>query len=195
MEGLQGDAYDKRLHEIATQYFSTIHKHIRSVDSSHLIFGDRFNGNKAVPDVVLEAMRPYVDAVSIQYFCGPSEADRSQMVSVFTRAQAAAGKPVMNIDLGNWTGTQLNPERSSGLASQAERGRDYAASLGALVEHPWFVGWQWCAYVENLARGWGLKDPWDNPYEDFVGPVRKFNFDVVERHKHQIEALAKSRGA
>ena len=28
---------------------------------------------------------------------------------------------------------------------------------------PWFAGWHWCAYVENTGRGWGLKDPRDEP--------------------------------
>ena len=33
----------------------------------------------------------------------------------------------------------------------------------------------WCAYVENTARGWGIKDPWDEPYSEFIDPVGEFN--------------------
>lgn len=37
------------------------------------------------------------------------------------------------------------------------------------------MGWHWCAHVENTARGWNLKDPWDEPNKDFVDPVSDFN--------------------
>jgi hypothetical protein len=39
----------------------------------------------------------------------------------------------------------------------------------------------WCAYVENTARGWGIKDRWDEPYRNFVGPVNGVNKRVYER--------------
>lgn len=36
----------------------------------------------------------------------------------------------------------------------------------------------WLALVENTARGWGLKDPWDEPYVDMVDRVRKLNKSI-----------------
>jgi hypothetical protein len=30
----------------------------------------------------------------------------------------------------------------------------------------------WCSYLENPARGWRIKDPWDQPYADFVEPAK-----------------------
>ena len=44
--------------------------------------------------------------------------------------------------------------------------------LQILLDEPWFAGWHWCGYVENTGgRGWGLKDPWDEPYrcDDYHG--------------------------
>jgi hypothetical protein len=83
--------------------------------------------------------------------------------------------------MGNCTATKLNPNRSTGLASQAERGANYVESISVLLKEPWFIGWHWCAYVENPARGWGIKDPWDEPYQDFVVPVTEFNKQVYEK--------------
>jgi hypothetical protein len=174
-EGLSGDAYDKKLFETATKYYQTITEHIRRADPNHLILGDRYNGNKIVPEPVLEAMKPFVDLLSVQYFCGPTEADRQAMVEKFIGWQRITEKPVVNADIGNWTATKLNPHRASKLASQRERGLDYIASIGALLDQPWFIGWHWCAYLENVERGWGAKDPWDEPYQDFVGLVTEFN--------------------
>jgi hypothetical protein len=41
-------------------------------------------------------------------------------------------------------------------------------------------GWHWCGYIENLNRGWGMKDPWDEPYTDYVDPVADFNRTVYD---------------
>ena len=188
MEGLTGDRYDNRLNEIATQYYKTVAGHIRKHDKNHLIFGDRFNGNKGFPEPVLDAMSKYVDAIPIQYFCGPTNENREEMIAVYAKANRITQKPLMNVDIGNWTATTKNPERASGLASQADRGRNYAASLEVLTEQSWFIGWQWCGYIENLARGWGIKDPWDNPYEDFVQYIRGSNHDAVVRHAKKFNS-------
>ncbi|HXO96605.1 MAG TPA: hypothetical protein VN857_08480 [Chthoniobacterales bacterium] len=151
-------------------------KHIRTYDQNHLILGDRYNGNKGIPTPVLKAMQPFVDVLSIQYLSGKSMADHMTMRNAFVEWQEITGKPVLNADMGNWTATKLNPNRSSGgLASQAERGKNYVESVSVLLKEPWFVGWHWCASVENTARGRGIKDPWDEPYQDFVGPIAEFN--------------------
>ena len=83
-------------------------------------------------------------------------------------------------DIGNWAPTKLNPHRIgdpsgrlAGLDSHAERARHYIETISALVAQPWFLGFHWCAYVENKARGWGIKDPWDNAYEEFTVPDAK----------------------
>jgi hypothetical protein len=154
---------------------------IREVDPNHLILGDRYNGNKGLPEPVLAAMTPYVDVLSIQYFCGPGENDRAEMLETFLSGQRITGKPVINADIGNWTATELNPKRATGLRTQAARAGNYIESISTLLHQPWFIGWHWCAYVENTARGWGMKDPWDEPYADFVDPVQRFNRAAVEQ--------------
>lgn len=181
LEGLGEKERDEKLFDIATKYYATIAKHIRAYDSNHLILGDRFNGNKGIPEPVLEAMKPFVDVLSIQYFTGADSDSHRQMKEDFARWHEASGKPVINADLGNWTSTELNPNRVSDIETQAGRGSDYVGAVGELLSEPWFIGWHWCAYVENTARGWGIKDPWDEPYEDFVNPVRDFNRGVYER--------------
>ncbi|MEZ5666114.1 MAG: agarase [Alphaproteobacteria bacterium] len=179
-EGLSGKAYDTKLYDVASKYYETMVKHIRRYDRNHLILGDRYNGNKGIPTPVLEAMKPFVDVLSIQYFSGPNIEDHVAMRDAFAGWQEICGKPVLNADLGNWCATKLNPNRSTGLGSQAERGSNYVESITELLKAPWFVGWHWCSYVENTARGWGIKDPWDEPYQDFIGPVAAFNKRVYE---------------
>ena len=84
-------------------------------------------------------------------------------------------------DIGIWAPTELNPHRTSGIADQRGRGEDYVAAVSAVLDEPWFLGWHWCAYVENTGRGWRMKDPWDEPYSDFVDPVTAFNTSTSNR--------------
>ena len=181
LKGLDEDNRDQKLFELASKYYETITRHIRSYDPNHLILGDRYNGNKGIPEPVLEAMKPFVDVLSVQYFSESTPEGRRQMREDLARWHEQSGKPVINADIGNWTPTTLNPNRVSGIESQGERAEDYMAAIGELIQAPWFLGWHWCAYVENTARGWGIKDPWDEPYRDFVGPVSEFNKGIYEK--------------
>ena len=175
--GITGDAYDTKLFDVASKYYETITKHIRRYDSNHLILGDRYHANKGIPTQVLLAMKPFVDVLSLQYYSGARIEDHIRMRDSFATWQEITGKPVINADIGNWIAT---PNRKTGLSSQAERGANYEESLALLLKEPWFLGWHWCAYVENLSRGWGIKDPWDEPYREFVEPITAFNKSVYD---------------
>lgn len=53
------------LRMIAHNYFDMMYSAVVSVDTNHLIFGDRINFSTIIPEVV-EEMSPYVDAFAIQ---------------------------------------------------------------------------------------------------------------------------------
>jgi hypothetical protein len=188
LKSLHGDARNQKLYDVASRYYETITRHIRCYDPNHLVLGDRYNGNKGIPEAVLRAMQPHVDVFSVQYFTEPTDESRRAMRADLARWHEITGKPVINADLGNWAPTELNPHRTSGLDSQAERGEDYVAAVGAIVDEPWLVGWHWCGYVENVGgRGWGVKDPWDEPYEELVHRMRDFNAAVYERGRRPVD--------
>ena len=181
LKGLDEAARNEKLYEVASKYYETITKHIRNYDPNHLILGDRYNGDKGIPGPVLDAMQPFVDVLSVQYFGNGGPEGHQQMKEDLARWHAQTGKPVINADIGNWTPTILNPNRVSDVESQGDRAQDYVDAIGSLIQEPWFLGWHWCAYVENTARGWGIKDPWDEPYRDFIDPVKEFNKDIYEK--------------
>lgn len=183
LKGLDSAAREEKLFDVATKYYQTITKHIRAYDPNHLILGDRYNGNKGIPDPVLEAMTPFVDVLSVQYFTAPTDESRQQMRDDFARWHEKTGKPVLNADIGNWAPTKLNPHRISGIPDQVGRADDYVASLDAIVHEPWFLGWHWCSYLENTGRGWGIKDPWDEPYTEFVTRVEQYNKAVYDQRR------------
>ena len=43
------------------------------------------------------------------------------------------------------------------------------------MDQPWIIGWHWCGYIENLGRGWGIKDPQDEFYTDMTDRIREAN--------------------
>jgi hypothetical protein len=186
--GLDEAARNEKLYDVASKYYETMHRHLREYDQNHLILGDLFNGDRPLPEPVLEALKPYVDVVGVQYFPGDTVEARERMKAHAASVVEITGKPLYIPDIGNWAPTELNPHRVkdptgrlAGLESQAERARHYIETLDSVLHEPWCVGWHWCAYFENLARGWGMKDPWDEPYEDLVRPVAEFNKTIYDR--------------
>lgn len=175
LKGLDNRERTAKQFEVATKYYETITKHIRRYDANHLILGDRYHGNKGIPTAVLTAMKPFVDVLSVQYFPSSDPEGYQKMRDDLALWQQITDKPVLIADIGNWCHSDTNPNRRSPIKSQAGRADDYMQAIGAIMHEPWFIGWHWCAYVENHARGWGVKDPFDEPYEDFINPVAKFN--------------------
>jgi hypothetical protein len=174
-EGLSEAEHNQKLSEVAHMYYKTITDAIRRYDTNHLILGDRYNGNKGIPEVVLRAMVPYVDVLSVQYFTGKSKEEYAKMIDDLKKWHEITGKPVLIADIGNWVPTNMNPHRTSDMETHAERGQDYAYGLETIMREPWIVGWHWCGYIENMGRGWGMKTPDDNFYTDMTDELRVAN--------------------
>lgn len=75
----------------------------------------------------------------------------------------------------------MSPGRTGSCRDQRERGEGYATAAEAFAARPWCLGWHWCSWLENPHRGFGLKDPWDEPYRDLV--------DAVTETNHRLSAL------
>jgi len=148
------------------------------------MFGDWYNGNRGIPRGVLEAMKKHVDVLSVQYYCEPNDTSRRQMVEDLDGWRKICGKPVLVVDIGNWCAVEMDPQRASGLKGQEEMGENYVKTLGMLMEQNWCVGYRWCGYIENKGgRGWGIVDPFDEPYEKMTVAVTEFSGSALERLK------------
>ena len=52
------------------------------------------------------------------------------------------------------------------------------------MEQNWCVGYLRCGYIENEGgRGWGIVDPFNEPYEEMTGALAEFNRSALERVK------------
>jgi len=175
---------------IAEAYYRVATDAIRRHDANHLILGDRYGTRGGVPDAVLDAMAPYVDVLSVQTFPGLDPSRLDAALDRIGRWHERTTRPVLIADTGNWCPTVMSPGRSGSARNQSERGAGYAASAEAFAARPWCIGWHWCGWLENPHRGFGLKDPWDEPYRDLTDRVMETNRRLQERLGHDEAARA-----
>ncbi|MEU2360035.1 hypothetical protein ACFU90_04145 [Streptomyces noursei] len=169
---------------IAEAYYRITTEAIRRHDPNHLILGDRYGTRAGVPEVVLDAMAPHVDVLSVQTFPGPDPASLDAALEQIGRWHERTNRPVLIADTGNWCPTVMSPERTGSARDQRERGAGYTASAEAFAARPWCLGWHWCGWLENPQRGFGLKDPWDEPYRDLTDQVTETNRHLQEQVNH-----------
>jgi hypothetical protein len=171
----------RELPAIAEAYYRVATGAIRRHDPHHLILGDRYGTRAGVPDAVLDAMAPYVDVLSVQTFPGPDPGRLEEALERIGRWHERTSRPVLIADTGNWCPTPMNPGRTGSARDQRERGAAYTASAEAFAARPWCLGWHWCSWLENPHRGFGLKDPWDEPYHDLTAAATETNHRLTER--------------
>jgi len=171
----------------AAQYYKVICNAIRRYDPNHLLLGDRFDGNSGIPDVVLHEACKHIDVVCAQYF-GPWEL----MQADFARWHKMSGKPCMNVDCSYYTAPCFPVDLPSVTCphnqdmpgypakNHTERGGLYKKNLGAAFKEPFFVGWHWCAFIQNRYRGQGLKDTFDEPFDECVSQMQDFNRNIYK---------------
>lgn len=177
---------------IADAYYRTATGAIRRHDPNHLILGDRYGTRNPVPDVVLDAAAPYIDVLSVQTFPGPGRLDAA--LEVIERWHVRTGRPVLIADTGNWCPTVMNPTRTGWASDQRDRGAGYAAAAEAFAARQWCVGWHWCSWLENPHRGFGLKDPWDEPYADLTDIVRQMNLQLSATPRSPGDTMSRLQG-
>ena len=144
----KGDDAGKRdrafLRIIAREYFRVMGKANRKYDPDHLIFGDRFTFQTAIPEVI-EEMLPYVDAVAIQPRFQPKFPQRD-----FDRIHKLSGKPIIICDFAirfKEKGKKIRgwkPEESPKVAGQR-----YAEYIRDAMATPYVIGAFWCNPINS----------------------------------------------
>ena len=182
---LKADADDDALLAlILQQYYRATHTAICRYDPNHLILGDRYNGNTHIPDAAIEAMKPYVDVLSVQYY-GTYDNQKNDL----KQWHRASGKPILLCD-SCFSVIDENLPNPFGyhVTSQENRARaydDYAQSVFSL---PYIVGWHWCGYIDQwtVAQGKrqhsGIKDAFGNPHQPLGQTMQRVNRELYGIH-------------
>ncbi|GAA3439782.1 agarase [Kutzneria kofuensis] len=160
------------LREVAQAYYRVATEAIRRHDPNHLILGDRYGTKAGAPEAVLDAAAEHVDVLSVQTFPGRKVEPAMETIG---RWHERTGLPVLIADTGNWCPTTMSPHRTGSEPDQAARADGYELLATTFAAEDWILGWHWCSYVENPQRGFGLKDPWDEPYAELVERIAEVN--------------------
>lgn len=159
----------RRLREIATRYYEVCHAAIRRYDRNHLIFGDRYLGERHVPDCVLDAMRPTVDVLSVQF-----SLDFSSELPVLERMCARTGKPLLLADA-------VMPTTYCDPPTERTRGENYRRYLQDALSHPNVIGVHFCgAYIRTEPRGWGVKSSSDEPHTEITDIFKEIHTEIYD---------------
>ncbi|MET8396374.1 hypothetical protein ABZV59_31425, partial [Streptomyces anthocyanicus] len=86
-----------------------------------------------MPDVVLDALAPYVDVLSVQTSPSPGARSAERALDVIGRWHERTGLPVLIADTGNWCPTVMNPGRTGSARDQRERGAASTATVLAVT--------------------------------------------------------------
>jgi len=164
----------QELTRLASHYYRTIHDTIRRYDPNHLIFGDRYNAQRPLPEEIVRAALPWVDVLSFQTFA-PASGIRTEL----KRWADLSGKPVLLADAAHFA-----RPFAPGWPPAEDRRHDPAAygdALNAALDVAACVGYHLCgAYLKNNARRYGFRDS-QNRIEPHVAEMARTNRAAAAR--------------
>jgi len=163
---------------VAERYFRIAHEAIRSVDQHHLILGCRFADY--APGAVLEAMREYVDVVSLNHY------DVHPPAATLREIHRLTGRPVMITEFSfRARDSGLPNTKGTGVIvdTQQERAEYFERYVRELMALPMVVGYHWFEHADQPAEGrfdgensnYGLVDIRDEPYQVLVETMTRVN--------------------
>jgi len=159
---------------LAKRYYKVTHDAIRRYDPHHLILGDRYEVQEALPMEVVKAADPYVDVLSFQAFAEP--------VKYLSQWYQASGKPVLWADGSHRRETVQD---NSGKYLDGEYylvdGKWFAETIENLLQNPGVVGAHLCGgYIRNRYRRKGLIDEEEQPDEIAISEIQKGSQAVTD---------------
>ena len=160
---------------------------IRRYDSYHLLLGDCYDGNPGIPEFVLQEARPYVDALSLQYYQLDPFEEHFKRIDYWYRI---IEKPVIATDSCYAVPKPKMPDPyGPHVSGHRERGLSYRRYVEALFGRPYGIGWLWCGYIDWLQGSGppgkqvvhlhsGIKDVWESPYKPLIQAIKRVNANI-----------------
>ncbi len=151
------------------QYYKVATEAVRRYDPNHLIFGDRYNLARAIPEPVIDAAKDFVDAISFQL--GPPQE------TVSSRMRAWSERTGLPFIVADATTTAEPDPRLGGGRHSPDR---YRNLLESMRDNPWCVGVNLCGgFVRNRVRKKGIYDELENPDRAAIEGITKVNREIA----------------
>lgn len=172
---------------IAREYFRILGETTRKHDPDHLVFGDRFGFDTAIPEVV-EEMLPHVDAIAIQPPFKPGFPKAE-----YERLHQLTGKPILLCDFairfkdGDKNIRGWKPEENPKIA-----GERYAEYLREAMATPYIIGAFWCNPMDSKP-GFGKSGIKQGLFDQGLTPRPELNQAIRELNQHRVEITPKMK--
>ena len=151
-----------RLYDTSHIYYDQIEQAIRKYDPNHLILGDKYNGNRGVPNTVVAAMEIFMDVYSVKYVVKNDEEFR-EMISELDKTYEKIEKPILLADF------KIDINNKKLAASK------YLEYIDELKTKKWFLGYFYNGFIDNPFRDWSLKDASDSPVPELIEAFKSIN--------------------
>lgn len=161
------------LKRVVDRYYRVATNAIRQVDSNHLVFGDKLNGNTNGCDSVVEITSKYTDLVHYQMY-GRLQEQRP----VVGRWSKASGKPCFNGDGAFGVPYDLMPNpHGPHCVDQKHRADMVREFVRGMFSRNDFVGWSVCGWVDTWKTNPRKKYKQHSGFQD---PMGKLNGPYVK---------------
>ena len=174
------------LKEAADAFYLKSVKAVREELPGVLVLGSRFAGN--APDQVIDACGRSCDIVSFNTYGSKPDANTYLLARYWL-----LGKKPMMITEFSWRGSDNtsgdpNTQGAGGVvATQKERGENYAAYVNNTLTYPMVVGMHWFQFSDQSPQGrfdgensnYGIVDIKNRPYADLLTLMKKTNDGIA----------------
>ena len=170
---------------IAEQYFRVTNEAIRAYDPNHLILGCRFD--ELTPENVLNAMKKYVDVISLNTYQYPPP------VKILEAVYGAAGKPLLISEFSLKAADSGLPNtvgRGYVCTNQQDRANGYRFFIEKILSLPYVIGYHWYSYMDEPLQGrwdgennnYGLVNNEDTPWKILTDQIVTTNQSAESIH-------------
>jgi|GEM_PF-1585545 len=185
------------LRRIAETYYEKTSKALKRYDPHRLNLGNRMVGT-STPEVVLEVMKDYADALSLNFY------SFDLPVRWLSRMHERTGLPIMVTEFSFCAGAEsgflenTNGARNVLVRTQARRGEAYQAFVEQAASLPYMVGAHWFALYDygnprGLIGNYGLLDLADEPWQEFTDSARQTNESILRAWRQGFAGRAAER--
>ena len=171
---------------IVDMAYKTQTEAVRRVDSNHLIFGDKINGNADTRDEIIEIAGKYFDLI---YYGLYGLADGH--IELMDRWSELTDRPFFSADCGINTPSRQMPDPFGPHAPTQEIRAEWTyEALDRCFSRSDFVGWGQCGWLDQLHVGeaspgmqhGGLQDPFGNYHLPMLRMMSHFSSTMYHRY-------------
>lgn len=159
---------------LARRYNGVACAAIRTFDPNHLVLGETFEGNRGLPDALLEVARDEFDALCVQFY--GNWKDHLESLHAW---HEATGLPILLADSCFSCTSEAMPHTCGPrMADHQARAEAFERYARAALRCPFVIGWHWCGWIdgslelEARQQHQGLKDAWGNEHQPLCDRIR-----------------------